>query len=148
VTLTDGRRVVIRPLSATDVPPPTGAPLDRLRTPRGVHDCALGAFTDDGLLVGVARFDRLDDEPSAEITVDVAADWQRRGLGTRMLERLAEAARGAGITQFTSRYYADNVPMRRLLHGSGRVVASMVEQGEGFAVLDFRPVARQGRTRR
>jgi RimJ/RimL family protein N-acetyltransferase len=129
-------------------PPPTHLLLDRLRAADGVHDYAVGAFTDAGRLVGVAQFDRTDDAPSAELAVDVAVDWQRCGLGKRMLEQLAEVARGLGITRFTARYYADNVPVRRLLHGSGRVIASGVDQGEGFAVLDLVPTSPQGRTRR
>jgi acetyltransferase len=170
VTLTDGRRVMIRPLDGADVdalaaavehadpgnlrrrfmgsPPPTHMLLDRLRTADGVHDYAVGAFTDSGRLVAVAQFDRADDAPSAELAVEVAVDWQRCGLGRRMLEQLGEVARGLGITRFTARYYADNIPVRRLLHGSGRVIASGVEQGEGFAVLDLVPTTPQGRTRR
>jgi RimJ/RimL family protein N-acetyltransferase len=170
VTLADGRRVLIRQLESGDaaallaaidradpvdlrrrfmgVPPPASMLLKRLQSADGVHDYALGAFTDEGRLVAVAQFDRVDDAPTAELAIEVANDWQRCGLGTRMLDRLGEIARDLGIVQFTASYYADNVPVRRLLHRSGRVIASGVDQGEGFVVLDIGQPARQGRTRR
>jgi acetyltransferase len=160
VTLSDGRAVGLRPLDATDaealsaaiaradpmdlrrrfmgVPPPTSVILRRLRAADGVHDFALGAFDETtGRLVGVAQFDRADDRPSAEFAIEVAADWQRVGLGTEMLKRLMDIAVALGITKLTAIYYADNMAVRRLLRRSGRVSASGFEQGEGYAVLDI-----------
>lgn len=157
--LADGACVVIRRLEESDgpaltaaletadpmdlrrrfmgMPPPASVLLNRLRTADGVHDYALGAFTDTGRLVGVAQFDRADDAPTAEFAIEVATDWQRRGLGSRLLERLAVIACELGITRFTATYYADNLPVRRLLHDSGHVIASGFDQGEGYAVLDL-----------
>ena len=157
--LADGRAVVLRELTADDAstlltaiehadpgdlrlrfmgaPPPADLLISRLRTADGVHDYALGAFDPTGRLVGVAQFDRLDDNPSAEFAIEVASDWRRVGLGTCLLTRLADVARGLGITRFTATYYADNLAVRRLLRTSHRVVASGVEQGEGYSVLDL-----------
>jgi GNAT superfamily N-acetyltransferase len=157
--LADGSRVVIRRLETEDgpalqaaldsadpmdlrrrfmgMPPPSSVILDRLRRADGVHDYALGAFTEAGRLVGVAQFDRADDAPVAEFAIEVASDWQRRGLGRRLLDRLATIARSIGIDRFTATYYADNLPVRRLLHDTGHVVASGFDQGEGYAVLDL-----------
>jgi RimJ/RimL family protein N-acetyltransferase len=159
VILTDGRRADIRVLGPSDAPaleaavahadpldlrrrfmgsPPPASTLVRfLRKADNVHDLALGAFDMDGRLIGVAQFDRTDDAPSAEFAIEVAADWQRVGLGRRMLEELAEHARTLGITRLTATFYADNLAVRRLLHGSGLVVASGVDQGDGFAVLEL-----------
>lgn len=157
--LADGSTVVVRRLVADDgpalaaaiehadpmdlrrrfmgMPPPTPVILDRLGRADGVHDYALGAFTDTGRLVAVAQFDRVDEGPVAEFAIEVASDWQRRGLGNRMLERLSSVARSLGIQRFTATYYADNLPVRRLLHDSGHVIASGFDQGEGYAVLDL-----------
>ena len=117
--------------------PPVSVILGRLRRADGVHDYALGAFTDAGRLVAVAQFDRADDAPTAEFAIEVARDFQRRGLGRQMLERLATVARALGVTRFTATYYADNIPVRRLLNDSGHVVAAGFDQGEGYAVLDL-----------
>jgi GNAT superfamily N-acetyltransferase len=52
-----------------------------------------------GTCAGVARFVRVGAEV-AEPAVGVADRWQRRGLGTELVERLAECARTEGITRF------------------------------------------------
>lgn len=157
--LTDGRSVTVRPLDGRDadalvaavahadpmdlrrrfmgVPPPAWFLVKQLKRADGVHDVVLGAFDGDGRLVGVAQFDRQDDEPTAEVAIEIAKDWQHDGLGTAMLTRLADLARERGIHEFTATYYADNVPIRRLLHDIGHVVTSGYESGEGHMRLSL-----------
>lgn len=118
-------------------PPPTSYLVEQLKRADGIHDLPMGAFTDDGRLVGVAQFDRVDEGPSAEVAIEVAKDWQHDGLGIELLGRLAHEARGLGIHEFTASYYADNVPIRRLLRDIGHVVASGYEYGEGFMRLSL-----------
>jgi RimJ/RimL family protein N-acetyltransferase len=156
--LDDGRELVIRRLTGADEPillaaltradpmdlrrrflgppPPTATIVRLLRRVDDVHDLALGAFDAAGHLVGVAQFDRIDDEPSAELAIEVGTGWQRQGLGRILLDALADEARALGITRLTASYYADNRPVRRLLHHTGRVIESGISQGEGYAVLD------------
>ena len=167
VMLSDGRRADIRLLGPSDgpalvaavahadpldlrrrfmgTPPPTSTLVRFLRSADNVHDLAIGAFDTDGRLIAVAQFDRTDDGPTAELAIEVAADWQRVGLGRRMLQQLVERARALGLTRLTATYYADNVAVRRLLHRSGLVVASGIDQGDGYAVLQLdRPFASGG----
>jgi RimJ/RimL family protein N-acetyltransferase len=67
-------------------------------------------------LIAVARFVRLADDPeAAEVAITVADDWQRRGLGSRLSERLAEEARRLNIRRFTATMAADNVAAHRLM---------------------------------
>lgn len=119
------------------VPPPARFLVKQLNMADGVHDLVLGAFDQAGRLVAVAQFDRSNDEPSAEVAIEVAKDWQHAGLGTAMLTRLAELARERGIHEFTATYYADNLPIRRLLHDIGHVVTSGYEMGEGHMRLSL-----------
>lgn len=66
--------------------------------------------------VGIGRWVRdREDSTRAEVAVTVADDWQGRGMGTLLLERLSERARQEGITTFTALVSADNVSMQRLL---------------------------------
>jgi hypothetical protein len=59
-----------------------------------------------------------------------------------MLDALAAEARHLGITRPTASYYPDNLPVRRLIHHTNRVIESGIEQGQGYAVLDIsEPVA-------
>jgi RimJ/RimL family protein N-acetyltransferase len=157
--LTDGRPVTIRPLDGQDaaalvaalqradpmdlrrrfmgVPPPASFLVKQLKHADGIHDLVLGAFDDSGRLVGVAQFDRPDDQPSAEVAIEVAKDWQHDGLGIELLTRLADLARELGIHEFTAIYYADNLPIRRLLRDIGHVVTSGYDCGEGYMRLSL-----------
>ncbi|MFL5823421.1 MAG: GNAT family N-acetyltransferase [Solirubrobacteraceae bacterium] len=83
---------------------------------------ALGAIDPEtGRGVGIARFVRDHEDPThAEVAVTVADDWQRRGLGRLLLERLTDRARAEGITHFTALVSADNRAMQRLVRRIGR----------------------------
>ena len=81
---------------------------------------AIDAETGDG--VGVARFVRSADRPdTAEAALTVIDDWQGRGVGTLLLDRLAERAKAEGITHFTALLLAENREMLELLDGLGPV---------------------------
>lgn len=82
---------------------------------------ALGALDlVTGRGVGIARYVRqADDSKAAELAVTVADDWQRRGLGTELLSRLATRACQEGIRRFTALAAADNAAVRRLVEGTG-----------------------------
>ena len=155
----DGRSVTVRPLDRHDagalvaaldradpmdlrrrfmgVPPPSSYLVNQLKRADGVHDLVLGAFDDTGRLIGVAQFDRPDDKPTAEVAIEVAKDWQHDGLGLALLTQLAALARDRGIHEFTATYFADNIPILRLLHDVGQVVASSYECGEGHMRLNL-----------
>jgi RimJ/RimL family protein N-acetyltransferase len=62
--------------------------------------------------VGVARYIRDRQEPrSAEWAIAVIDEYQGRGLGTRLLQRLTDTARENGIELFVASVLADNDPM-------------------------------------
>jgi len=101
--------------------------LDYLTEVDGVDHFALGALAtsadggDQG--VGVARFVRFGDETdSAEPTVAIVDEYQRRGLGTVLFARLMAAARERGIRRFHGRMLAHNKVMRALLHRASPTV--------------------------
>jgi GNAT superfamily N-acetyltransferase len=73
---------------------------------------ALDLDTRDG--VGVARFVKTADEV-AEPAVAVADDWQRSGVGTGLLEALAQRAREEGVRTFAAYALADNAAVIALL---------------------------------
>lgn len=78
---------------------------------------ALGALDHgDGRGVAIARYIRHPAEPdAAEIALTVIDDWQRRGLGTELLGRLADRACQEGIRRFTALVAAENAAMSGLL---------------------------------
>ncbi len=81
-------------------------------------------------IVGVARFIRVHDSV-AECAIAVADDWQGRGVGTELLDRLVERARDEQIDRFTALVLAENAEAMRLLERLGdtvqRRVGSQVE---------------------
>ncbi len=68
----------------------------------------------DGDPVGIARLVR--DGTSAEVAFAVADDWQHRGIGTVLIERLAADARAAGIDSFRADIAPDNAASLALMN--------------------------------
>jgi N-acetylglutamate synthase-like GNAT family acetyltransferase len=67
----------------------------------------------DGEPVGVARLVRND--RIGEVAFAVADEWQQRGIGTLLVERLAGDARAAGIESFRADIAPGNVASRALM---------------------------------
>src|SRR5271169_1008703 len=98
---------------------------------------ALGASDHvSGRGVGVARFIRLTDEPEvAEVAVTVIDAWQRRGLGTLLLEHLSDQARSQGITHFSALIASDNTGVLEVLRRAG---GEIVPTAAGAGVVEYR----------
>ncbi len=68
--------------------------------------------------IGVARFIRQTDSPgSAEPALTIVDEMQGRGLGRILFQRLVDAARERGITQFQGEVLPQNKAMLGLLRG-------------------------------
>jgi GNAT superfamily N-acetyltransferase len=69
-----------------------------------------------GLIVAVARYVRLVDEPDiADVAVVVADPLQGRGLGSALVDELAHEAVRQGITQFSATMLSENRAAYRLM---------------------------------
>lgn len=74
---------------------------------------AVAAVDAAGEIVGVARYDRLADDPhTAEVAILVEDAWHHRGVGLRLMRRLSADAAGAGVTTFVATALGEN---RRLV---------------------------------
>lgn len=93
---------------------------------------ALVVLVEDDI-IAVARYDRLDEPGEAEAAIIVEDAWQHRGIGTRLLWRLAAAARERGVERFVAGVLAENRPMLGLLRAMSPDVETSLEGGE-FAV--------------
>lgn len=78
----------------------------------------------DGSLVAVARYDRVPDCGEAEVAFVVTDDYQHHGIGTMLLDDLAEAALRRGITTFVASTLAENSTMLGVFKHSGFDVTS------------------------
>jgi GNAT superfamily N-acetyltransferase len=88
-----------------------------LARPQTCEHTALGAFA-GSVLVGMAAFDRVSSR-EAEVSLLVTDTHHHRGIGTLLLNRLAEAARRAGIEVFIAEVLAQNAAAVSLLQGLG-----------------------------
>jgi len=139
--LSDGTQVTIRPIEASDkqelqdglhrlsnetvqrrflVPKArfTKAELRYLTEVDGHDHVALVAESDHwpGMVVAVARYVRLDDDPDmAEAAIVVADALQGLGLGTLLAERLAAIAVLHDVRRFSAEMLGDNNAAHRLM---------------------------------
>jgi predicted CoA-binding protein/RimJ/RimL family protein N-acetyltransferase len=83
-----------------------------------------------GRIVAFAGYYRDPDAPErAEVAFAVSDAVQGHGIGTRMLERLANLARPAGITTFDAYVLTDNTRMLDVFRDSGLTETVRVEDG-------------------
>ncbi len=84
-------------------------------------------------LIAVARFVRHVDSDAAEAAIVVSDDWQRRGVGSVLADRLAAEARARDIRTFTATMASDNVPAHKLME---RLTAHLDEHHAGAGVSE------------
>jgi acetyl coenzyme A synthetase (ADP forming)-like protein len=84
----------------------------------------------EGHVVALANWVRLRDPRAAEVAFTVADGYQRRGIGTRLLEQLAERAAEAGIEEFVAEVLRENDTMLAVFRDAGFDVTRAAEGGE------------------
>ena len=80
-------------------------------------------------IVAVARYERIDGGPSAEVAFVVEDKHQNRGLGPILLEHLAAAARESDIRTFVAEVLAENGAMLGVFRAAGYQLAREMEDG-------------------
>jgi GNAT superfamily N-acetyltransferase len=149
IKLHDGSEVMLRPLAPDDrdairrafdrlspesryrrffvsLREPSDGLLDVLTDVDHAHHEALAAVDpQSGEIVGVARCVRMREQPDrAEASVAVVDDWQGRGLGRELLERLVARAREMGVSRFVAYTQADNRRAVEILSQLGPTTSS------------------------
>jgi GNAT superfamily N-acetyltransferase len=114
--------------------------LDRLTDVDHHEHEALAAVAPGGGIVGVARYIALPDDPgAAEVAIAVLDEWQGRGLGRRLMRRLAERARDEGITRLLAYVSADNRPVLGWIARAGGVVTAHDGDAIAYSIAIDRP---------
>ncbi len=104
----------------------------------------LGSLVDDGTerVVALANYARLRDPSVAEAAFAVADGYQRRGVGTRLVEQLAARAARHGIERFVAEVLPDNRRMLGVFEALGFELTRELAGGE--VEITF-PIARTER---
>lgn len=106
------------------------------------ENMALVVSTPDGAggeIVGMARYDVDPATRLADIAFVVRDDWQGRGIGTLLMKRMAEIAKGRGLAGFTADVLCTNTAMLAVLHRSGLSVQTSLDAGVHQVTLTFPP---------
>jgi len=90
-------------------------------------------------IVALASYARLRDPASAEVAFSVADDQQGRGIGTRMLEQLAERAAAVGIERFVADVMGENAAMMRVFEDAGFGVSRALDHGTFEVAFPIEP---------
>ncbi|MGP9782775.1 bifunctional acetate--CoA ligase family protein/GNAT family N-acetyltransferase [Glutamicibacter sp. AOP12-B1-11] len=86
-------------------------------------------------IIGVGRYDRLDDPTEAEVAFNVSDEYQGTGIGSILLEHLAAAGRENDIVKFTAEILPENRKMLTVFSDAGYAVARHFE--DGVIMLEF-----------
>jgi acetyl coenzyme A synthetase (ADP forming)-like protein len=118
-------------------PRPAQAAIERLLSAKGDDEFALIAEC-GGAIVALAQYARIEGQPAAAEAAFLVADaMQGRGVGTRLLEQLADHARPRGITRFYAWVMSANHRMLQVFVDSGFTVQSKSDQGVMEVVLSI-----------
>jgi acetyl coenzyme A synthetase (ADP forming)-like protein len=101
---------------------------------------------EDGI-VAVAEYMRLRDDSAAEAAFAVADEHQGRGIGTRLLEQLAQRAGEAGIERLVAEVMPENRAMLGVFEGAGLEVTRELDGGEFEIRFPIAPTERYVKTR-
>jgi len=80
-------------------------------------------------IIGVGRYMTTAEKGSAEMAFVIRDDWQRKGLGSHLFQRLVEIGKKDGIHQFTADVLPENAGMLKIFHGSGLNTETTTEEG-------------------
>lgn len=86
-------------------------------------------------IIGVGRYDRLDDPADAEVAFNISDAYQGMGVGSILLEHLAAAARENDIERFSAEVLPENRKMLTVFAEAGYAVKRHFD--EGVVMLEF-----------
>ncbi len=160
VVLRDGSTVTFRAATETDVPaleqffaglstdslykrfmglPQLDAARVRSQVAEGTDAVVLVAILADRIVALAGYYPERSLPHRAEVAFAIADALQGRGIGTRLLERLAERARERDIRFFDAEVKSDNRKMLDVFFDSGYAVTYRAESGVTHVVLSLEP---------
>ncbi len=96
--------------------------------------------TERDKIVGIGRYDKIDDE-TAEVAFNVSDHVQGKGVGSILLEHLANVGFDSGITKFVAEVLPQNRRMLNVFKEAGYAVHHRLEDGVISLSFDITPTA-------
>ncbi|HET8795442.1 MAG TPA: GNAT family N-acetyltransferase [Arthrobacter sp.] len=93
-------------------------------------------------IIGIGRYDRLDDPAEAEVAFNISDHHQGRGLGSILLEHLTAAARENGIRKFSAEVLPANRKMLDVFSDAGYEVERHFDDGVVALSFNIDPTSR------
>ena len=81
-------------------------------------------------IIAIGRYHRIPYKPSVEVAFVIEDGYQGKGIGTKLIEWLANVARHSGITTFEASVLAENTEMMNVFKDYGFHVTSEREENE------------------
>ncbi|MEP0844304.1 MAG: GNAT family N-acetyltransferase [Phycisphaerae bacterium] len=98
-------------------------------------------------IVATGRYLTDPSKTRAEMAFTVRDDWQRRGLGTLIFQRLIEIGKSQGITRFSADVLVENSGMLKIFHRSGLNIETSTESGVVHVEMSLPAAASQPQRR-
>ncbi|MFC0249258.1 GNAT family N-acetyltransferase [Citricoccus parietis] len=93
-------------------------------------------------ILGIGRYDRLDDPLEAEVAFNISDASQGKGIGSILMEHLAVAARENGIRRFTAEVLPENRKMLSVFQDTGFEVSRHFDDGVVAVAFSIDPTAK------
>ncbi|HSG27050.1 MAG TPA: GNAT family N-acetyltransferase, partial [Candidatus Krumholzibacterium sp.] len=88
-------------------------------------------------MVAIGRFSIDPATNEAEVAFLVRDDWQRKGIGSFLMERMIDVARDKGVTVLTAEVLLENKKMMYVFHKCGYPVQTRLEDGAYSLRIDI-----------
>ena len=99
-----------------------------------------------GEIIGIARYDRLDEE-TAEVAFHISDAHQGRGVGSVLLEHLAAIAQERGVAKFAADVLPQNHKMIQVFREAGYEVSYHFDDGVIAVAFTIEPTAQSAAVR-
>ncbi|MDO5712129.1 MAG: GNAT family N-acetyltransferase, partial [Micrococcales bacterium] len=93
-------------------------------------------------IVGIGRYDVLDDPKVAEVAFNISDHYQGRGVGSVLLEHLAAIAQEGGVTRFVADVLPQNRKMMKVFTDVGYEVTHHFDDGVISVEFTIEPTSR------
>lgn len=88
-------------------------------------------------MIAIGRFKLDPSDNYAEVAFVVRDDWQNRGVGTYLMNKLMDIAQDMGVEGFKAEVMADNKRMLHVLHKCGYPIQSKLDEGAYSLKIGF-----------